>query len=443
MKKAISLLVAMVVAASLGVATFAADDIPGTATRNAADQTDNTTNGAVPGTFSDDNIYIVDEATPRIAPRIAGDIAVTNGTVTVGKYELYLVDAAGKPVGIYNGLDPDTEYKFRIYYNNTAQEINNTVTDEDDKTVITPQLNGGTPLTGADLYGGTIRLRTLKGSTNIQSARIRSTGRGATATYELVVTTRATFGTKINEVQYNLGVTGNSDGTFIDSVHTFEVGYQQINDDDLSIGEGGYITISNDFPVITKDQFTTLARNVNYRTVNFEAEDGGWHFTGRVSGMGDTNFYYTYDVIGDLINRFPDQEYKFLNFRAGVTFPASGEMRIDVSDIYDDFGTMYAYLYRNGRLTKIDTTYDNGTNELVFRTNYLGSFVITDREITDTSIVGTEPGTTEPEETEPEETERPNNVNNPATGADAAMNLVVALGLVSLVTAGAVSRKRK
>lgn len=416
MKKAISLLVAVAAAASLSVTAFAANDITGTA-------------NALPRLNSRISTDIVADA--DALPRIAGDINNAGSVATVGAYELYLVDGANKPVGIYNGLDPDTEYKFKIYYNDTNGNISTP----------TNAALPGRQLTNADLHGGTIRLRTLKGSSNIQSARVRTNGRGTAATYELVINTRATFGTKINEVQYSLNVTGNKAGTFNESIHNFEVGYRTIPDEDLDIGEGGYITISNDYPVITKDQFTTLAKNVNYRIVNFEAEDGGWRYAGRVSGMGDTNFYYTYDVIPDLINKFPDQEYKFLNFRAGVTFPASGEMRIDVSDINDDFGTMYAYLYRNGKLTKIDTTYDSGANELVFRTNYLGSFVITDKEITDTSIVGEEPTKTEEPIKEPEVPVTDKN-RNPSTGADSAMNLVVALGLASLVTAGVVSRKR-
>lgn len=427
MKKAISLLAALTIASSLGVATFAADDIPGTFTTQNTDP---------------DIIYLPDTNTDDTNRATTPFISIVGqeNEIVIGTRELFLVDNTNNVAGIYTKLDPDTEYTYRVYYNNSDAELRGADSAAILGTSAAP--TAGTELTGQIINDGTIRLRTLKGSSNIQSARIKTIGRGDTARYELVLNTRASYGTKLNDVEYSLNVTGSKSpaGTFKESTHTFEVGYASISDEETDIGEGGYITISNDFPVITKEQFVAIAKSVNYKTVNFEGEDGGWVYVGRVSGMGDSNFYYTYDVIPELINKYPDQEYKFLSFKAGVTFPASGEMRIDVSDIYDDFGTMYAYLYRNGKLTRIDSTYDSGANEIVFRTNYLGSFVITDTEITDTSII------TEPEKPEePEEPEEPNEPGsgNPNTGASSMMNVAVTLGLVSLVAASAVSRKRK
>lgn len=416
MKKALSLLVAGVLAASLNIAVFAADDIPGTAPSDAAPAAGS---GATPST--------------RIALEGADD------EIVVGIGELFLVDETDKVVGgIYNSLEPDTEYTFRVYYNNSGAEIRQA------NNAGSAVIAAGTELTGQTLNGGTIRLRTLKGSSSIQSARIKTTGRGDTARYDLVLNTRNTFGTKITEVEYSLAVTGTktSPNPFNESSHIFEVGYQKLSDEETDIGEGGYITIANDRPVITKEQFVDIAKSVNYKTVNFEGEDGGWTFVGRVSGMGDSNFYYTYDVVPELINKFPDQEYKFLNFRAGVTFPASGEMRIDVSDVSEEFGTLYTYLYRNGKLTQINSTYDSGANEIVFRTNYLGSFVITDKKITDTSII-VDNNDEEEEEPDEDKDDEDTGSGNPNTGASNAMNIAVTLGLVSLVAAGAVSRKRK
>jgi len=359
-----------------------------------------------------------------------------SGQVAVGPYELFLVESGKVVGGNYNKLDPDTEYEFRIYYNDSATSLTTDTTNA---------VPGGRELTGADVLKGNIRLRTLKGSSNIQSATVRTISRGNNARYELKINTRASYGTKLNDVEYTLNVTGNDVGAeFRESSHTFEVGYETIDDAETDIGEGGTITISNDYPVITKEQFTDIAKSVNYKTVIFEGEDGGWRFTGRVSGMPDTNFYYSYDVIPDLANRFPDQDYKFLSFKAGATFPANGEMRIDVSDIYDTFADMNVYLYRNGKLTPVNSTYDSGSNEVVFRTNYVGSFVITDDEITDTTIVNEDNESSVADEDEEAPTTDNNvNNNNPATGADRTMSVAMTLGLAALVTAGAISRKKK
>lgn len=447
MKKAISLLVAMVLSASIGVAAFAAEDVAGTNGTNDTPETPETT-GAT-DTTGTGGAAITDDTTPMVRALISsGDITAGNETITINKGELYLVDAGNQVVGgIYNLLDPGTEYTFRIHY--ATDDIT-----EQTSSAVAGNTTQGAELTGKALAGGTIRLRTVRGSSHIQSARIKTIGRGDTARYELVLTTRNTYGTKMNEVEYSLGVTGstNETTTFKDSGHIFQVGWRSIPDDETQIGEGGYITISNDYPVITKEQFTAIAKSVNYKTVNFEGEDAGWLFTGRVSGMGDTNFHYTYDVTPELINLFPEQDFKFLTFNAGVTFPASGEMHIDVSDVSEAYGrNLYTYLYRNGKLTLVDTTYDVGANEVVFRTNYLGSFVITDRAITNTSIVGEENKEEEEEEVTPNENtdnETNNNVNNihgnPQTGAASAMNAIVALGLATVATAGAIlPRKRK
>lgn len=409
MKKALTLLVALATASSISLGAFAADDIPGTANRATTNTTTNTTNNQTP-----------------------------TSNVTVGTNQFFLVDSNKRVVGgDYNRLEPDTEYSFDILFNNTGAPISNAT------------IKSAPLLTESMLNGGTLRLRTIKGSSSIQSARIKTIGRGDSAVYSLVINTRDNYGTKMNEVEYSLSVNGNTSGTFNDSSYLFEVGYQSIDDSETNIGEGGYITITNDYPVITKDQFTDIAKSVNYKTVNFEGEDGGWVFVGRVSGMGDSNFRYTYDVVPELINKFPDQEYKFLTFNAGVTFPSTGEMRIDASDISESFSQMHTYLYRNGKLTRVDASHDKIKDELVFRTNYLGSFIITDKPITDSTLLTdttTEnntdtTGTTDTTDTT--DTNQNQTGTNPSTGASSAMNAAVAMGLAALVSAGMLSRKKK
>lgn len=431
MKRAISLLVALATASSMGVATFAADDTPGIATRSADTFT----------AATDDTLTSTDNDTFTF-PNLMVEEGTVEGTFTVGAHELFLVANTDYVIGAETPLIPDKDYTFEIWINNSGDPL---VTDANGRLVSAATT---TRLTGAMVDGGTLRIRSVKGSSAITSAKIKTKGRGNTATYTMEIDTRANYGTKITDVEYNLVVTGQgATGAALAQINTsalaFKVGFPAISDDETDVGEDGYITITNDAPVIKKDQFTDIAKSANYKAINIEGEDGGWVYKGRVSGTKDSNFYFSYDVVSDLVEKFPDQEYKFLNFKGGVTFSAMGEMRIDVSDISDDFGTVYTYLYRNGKLTAIDTTYDSGTDEVVFRTNYLGTFVITDTEITDTTIIGEaeEPEEPEPEPEEPEPEEPAH--GNPGTGANRAVNVAVTLGLVSLASAGAISRKKK
>lgn len=479
MKKIISLLVATATALSVSVAAFAADETPGLLTQSATDQGatgQETTDQGTPGTFSTTNdndvIYLPETADNTTANNNAGLISPRihttgiNDDIRIGVNELFLVErSTGIIVGVYNHLIPDKEYTFRVYYNNTGDVI--TVPAKNPRlsaiTTTTPPateentdgvqyLSATAPaeLTGTDLNGGTVRLRTKKGSNYISGARVKTTGRGGSTVYDVVITTRAQYGTSMNDVEYILSVSGYSAPTtgtaltFEESQHSFEVGWPTIRDEDTQVGEDGVIVISNDAPVITKDQFADISRSANYKNVSFEGEDAGWAFTGRTSGMASSNLYYTYDVVPEIINKFPDQDYKFLSFKGGVTFPSNGEMRIDVSDLDRDYNTtIYTYLYRNGKLTRVNTTYNSDDDEIVFRTNYLGTFMMTNVEITDTSIIAEDNVTTTPPKEEEEEDRLPSGTENPATGASSMLDIGVTLGLVTLVAAGAVSRKKK
>jgi hypothetical protein len=210
-----------------------------------------------------------------------------------------------------------------------------------------------------------------------------------------------------------------------------------MDDNLLDVGEEGTIIIENEAPVIMKDQFTEIAKSANYKNIYIESEEeGSWSFKGKVAGMKDTNFYYDFDPDTDLLNKFPDQEFKFLTFRGGVNFPTNGEMRIDVSDVSDVFDTLYPYLYRDGKLTSINGTDDAGTSQLVFRTNHLGKFIITNKKITDSSMLPDEPV----EEAPIAEVPAPPATNNPYTGAP--IDLTAVFGLISMAAGSLVSRKR-
>lgn len=355
--------------------------------------------------------------------------------VSVANNEIVIVNSKTKALVLpETRLLPGHEYTFNLY-RVTAGGAG----------FVNPSTLTLTPITRGELAGGRLRIRGSKGTSAITSAKIEEKGTSATGTFNLVITTRENYGTKITDVEYTITATGMGAGaaTFVDGSAILKTGYPRFTDTEIdTYSEGDIITIIPDEKVvILKDQFSTLAKAYNYKAVEFEAEDAGWSYTGRISGMTDTNFTYTHDVLPSIINKLPDQDFKFLTFPAGVTFPTTGEFRIDVSDVSGEFQRMYTYLYRNGMLTRVNATYDTGADEIVFRTNYLGAFVITNEEITDTTIVEhVEPTTPAP--TTPTEPTEPPLIHNPNTGAGNVGALASAMSLIALASAVALRKKR-
>lgn len=355
--------------------------------------------------------------------------------------ELILVTNAANPEIILPEalLTPGTEYTFQLYKSN-AQSANTNPASAD---II--------PVTEAMLGGGKLKLSGKSGTSGISSAKIDRKGSGPNATYQVVIDTRESWGTSLTDTEYRIQISGqdlNVAGAQLltEGNVTFKVGYNQVDDALIdSFVEGDVVTISNEAPVITKEQFETLAKSNNYKAVQFESAEGLWAYEGRVSGMGDTNFTYSQEVIPAVVNQFEKQDFGFVTFGAGVNFPTNGELRINVSEYSTDYGTMYAYLYRNNKLTPISTTYDSDADELVFRTNYLGSFLITNRQITDTSMVepSPSPGNEEGNGTQEPGEEPSINPDNPSTGGAGAINLAVVGGISGLFMAACLRRKKK
>ena len=383
--------------------------------------------------------------------------------------EMFLV-YEGRIVEPETLLVPNSEFFFDIYYNNTPADIEQDINEGLQYNETSGM--GLVPLTEEAIsgplnsnYTGRLRLRSGRGTTTLSRSEIRTRGTGAARTYHLQLDTRASYNTRQTDVSFTLLTSGtlpptttvipgdpDADpvipdvtiyrGNPIQSAVSLVVGWPRMTDDDIdSYAEGDTVTITNDYPVIMRRQIERLVRNYSYRPIHLAFEDGSWEYTGRMSGMGDTNFFTTQDVVPALMNRF-DQDFKFLSLPAGVTFPTNGEFRIDVSDVSDDWDRIYTYLYRNGNLTPISTNYDSLDDMIYFRTNFLGSFVMTDVEITDLNLIVQPEG---PEVQEPEYPEHPE-TNNPPMGAPAAMGssgLMMILSTASMLGAGAVVTRRR
>ncbi|MCL2578844.1 MAG: hypothetical protein FWE32_02315 [Oscillospiraceae bacterium] len=496
MKKVASLLLIFTLVLTMGVGAFAAEDP--TALQGAASGRNSTgtpisprSNDAAQDAFIDG---VFDEFI-SIAPSIAW--TGNENQVSIGAGEIFLV-SDGMVVRPEANLLPNSEYNFDIYYNPTGAPILQSVASGSSlNAALVPLTEAvisgapatpGTPLIPAvpgvrppgwvldpgvnedvwetppvaeipavparesTLTNGRLRVRAGRGTSNISNATLRTRPNAGTRRFQLELTTRETYTTRMNEVTITLSTTGElplpvSPATAqpVESTAAFDVGWPRMTRDEIdSYTEGDTVTLSNNYPVIMRAEMERLVRNHNFRPIHLAFDDGSWEFTGRMSGMGDTNFYTTQEVVPALVNRL-DQDFKFLSLPAGVTFPANGEMKIDVSDVSGDWNRIYTYLYRNGTLTPISTNYDSMDDMITFRTNFLGSFIMTDVEITDMNLVsGENNNNNNVEEPEPEGPNHPN-VNNPATGvAMGVSSLLTGLGTISLLGAGAlVTRRRK
>ena len=364
------------------------------------------------------------------------DLELVSGQLTINANEMFYVWERGhNVVGASQGdvlipgtiLTPGHIYRFDIHY----ATADRTASPSDFLTADTA------PVTRASLLGGNLRVRNVRGSSSVATATLREVGSGDTRTYRLEVDVKEAYGTRLTDLEYAMEVVGGTSDLLRSGV-AFRAGFQRMTDAEVELySEGDVFVVYNDRPVILKDQFNELARNYNYRNVTIENDDATWTFTTRVSGMVDTNFYNTQGIVPNIIMDYPDTDFKFFNFHGGVRAPANGELRLNVSDISGDFERMYVYLTQGGALTPINAVHDRESDEIVFRTNYLGTFVISNEELPATAL---EPGTDLPYQ--PGAPTAPS-TNNPATGAGSAMSILALIGTAGIAGAGLTFRRRK
>lgn len=118
----------------------------------------------------------------------------------------------------------------------------------------------------------------------------------------------------------------------------------------------------------------------------------------------------------DIVKANPDADLTFLSFTGKPTFSANAKV-----EIYADEDT-FLYEIKDGKLVKSSFKYDDDAAAFVGKARTLGAYVISDMELVAAATT--------------EETK------NPDTGANDVVGVAVALAVVSLVAAGAVSLKK-
>lgn len=205
--------------------------------------------------------------------------------------------------------------------------------------------------------------------------------------YYLYVEAKETTPTKPIDVKYNVKLVRkeNNHSVFTQEVK-FQYGYDESNGDYISnLDKGDEVEIDNARPVITSTQFNKIAKINDYKNVTLTGPT--WSFTVNVTDEKTKNMVSNNAGIKAVLAKFPEQEFKFFNFSGKPAFASNGRMRLDVSDIVDDYENLYAYRYADGKLYKLAAELNSDDNTLEFRTNKLDNFVVTNKQIKDGFIV--------------------------------------------------------
>lgn len=229
-----------------------------------------------------------------------------------------------------------------------------------------------------------LRLENLEGKDAITTAKLVESGKK----YHLEMTTKGGWPTKQTEVSYRIRYINKTSGKVAESMEvSFAVGYETASDGYIDgLSKGDNIQVDADAPVFTKDQLEKLAELNDYKKVVFAADD--WSFEASITGMSSINMLYNTKAVQDILEKFPNHDFKFLTFPAGPAFKGNAKLEMDVSDVVEDFdGKFYVYRYLNGKLTKEGFSYDQENETLSINTNQLGRFVISDKEIADGTVI--------------------------------------------------------
>ncbi len=158
----------------------------------------------------------------------------------------------------------------------------------------------------------------------------------------------------------------------------------------------------------------------------------------KTTGQKGINFECNTVDIDEIVEKYDDNEFKFLSFTSNVKLANRGILTIDF-DEYDEesFGfssnddemVVYLYTYDGTALTyagKVNLADDDEVKYDLKAGDTLGQYVITNTELSGAAA--------KPDDTDKE--------TNPNTGVSSSVSAAVALGMIALVSAAAISLKK-
>ena len=398
MKKAIAMLLAVSATMSLGVTALAEDvnpqDVDNSSSSDVSSSdvsSDTSSDNSSSDTSSDDSSSSEDE-TPVGDPSALILHSAEDGTVL------------GEDL-----LEPGKEYRFPAYVEIGGKKV---VVNDD---LLKDFKFNYTRVTASGVK--TFKIEEIKG------------------VYYLIVETKDTTPTKPVDVKYNVKLVRKSNNISVFSQEVkFSYGYDESNDDYINdLDKGDIVEIDNNRPVITKEQFNKIAKLNDYKNVTLAG--AGWQFTVNVTDETTKNMVFTNAGVKEIMAKYPDQDFKFFRFGGKPSFNSTGKVALDVSDIVDDYESLNLYRYANGRVYKLNASYNAADETLEFRTNKLDTFFVTDKAIKDGTVID--------ENIVSDGNSVNTDKNNPGTGAGDLINAAVMAGIASLAAAGAIAANKK
>ncbi|MDD2956640.1 MAG: hypothetical protein PHD67_10080 [Oscillospiraceae bacterium] len=281
-----------------------------------------------------------------------------------------------------------------------------------------------------DLDSYRVKVDNVSGRSAMETAKFQK----ADGKYVLTLKVKAGWPTEQTKVEYRVLLQDKSSYKEVSRASAkFLAGYAVLPDSAFAeVADGEYVEVDPSAPVITEEQFEKMDELSGGKAVTFFHDS--WKYSVRVTGLEGRNLLSNENAIKEIVSKFENNEFKFVSFPGGPVFDFTGALEIDVADISDDFdGKYFVYRYLGGKLSLMNSTYDEDEDVLTLKTNTLGRFVITNQEIKDgTVVVEMNSGSSGSE----------GDKTNPDTGSADLAGLAVALGAEALVGA-AVSFRRK
>jgi len=422
MKKAIAMLLATTTALSLGVTALAEDVSSSEASSSEVSSSEASSSEASSSEVSSSEASSSEASSSEVSSSEASSSEASSSEASSSEAETpvgdptafqFDADEDGAILG-ETILEPGTEYKFPAY-----------VTIGGQKVAITDKL-----------------LETYKFSYTRVSSKSAETFKidDYKGTYYLYVEPKD--GTPIEEIElkYNIKLVKKSDNLslFTQQVKFF-YGYTEANSDYIKgLDKGDEVEIDNNNPVITEDQFEKIAEINDYKNVTLSGPS--WKFTVNVTDEETKNMVSSNAGVKEIMAQFPDQDFKFYKFAGKPSFAATGTVALDVEDIVDEFDNMYTYRYADGKLYRLNATYNEDDETLNFRTNTLDTFLVTNKLIKDGTVI--ENADVDDDDTSSDVDETDDGKGNPTTGASDMINAAVMAAIASLAAAGTVVCKK-
>ena len=315
-------------------------------------------------------------------------------------------------VNITDTLNPNTEYKFPLMIAIGEEEAVN--------------------FTEEHMEDNKFSVSITKGGSAIETPKVEKDD--SDDNYYVVVKTKANYSAKNTDISFKLRyLVKASSKEIANLVVESVVGFNKMSDASIdALTKDEYLVVDPANPLITAKQFEKLAKLNDYKSVTMYY--GDWRFTVNVSNMSDANMYSSTEVVREILQKYENQEFKFVSFPAKPDFGVKGTVAIDVSEEIDSFeGKFFLYKYEDGKLYKLTSKFDEDSSSVTFNASKLGSYVLTNKEIKDGTVIDSSASGSGSSN---------GNVSNPDTGANDVVGVAMALAVVSLIAVGAVSMKK-